>query len=104
MKIPNICTFCLLICCCCSCFGGEPKQEEDQTTIVYSLEEDDSLAFDGIFLLSSELNTAYENALGVLTKTCQIEDLKSSIATIEKLGRKLFSVYPEDISSFVQTL
>jgi hypothetical protein len=81
-----------------------PEQDEEQTTIVHSLEEDDFLDFDGIFLLSSELNAAYENACGVLAKTCEIEDLKNSIAKIEMLGQKLFSTYPEDISNFVQTL
>jgi hypothetical protein len=80
------------------------EQDEEQTTIVHSLKKDDSLEFDGIFFLSSELDAAYENALGVLTKTCEIEDLKRSIAKIEKLGQKLFDVYPEDISNFVQTL
>ncbi|MDR2432916.1 MAG: hypothetical protein LBD34_04155 [Puniceicoccales bacterium] len=104
MKIPNICIVCLLIYCCHSCFGDVSEQDEEQTTIVHSLKKDDSLEFDGIFFLSSELDAAYENALGVLTKTCEIEDLKRSIAKIEKLGQKLFDVYPEDISNFVQTL
>jgi hypothetical protein len=66
--------------------------------------EDDSMEFDGIFLMSSELNTAYENALGFLNKTCEVDDLKRSIAKIEKLGQKLPDVYPEDVSNFVQSL
>jgi DNA repair ATPase RecN len=81
-----------------------PKQDESQTAIVHSLEKDDSIEFDGIFLMSSELNTAYENALGVLNKTCEMANLKSSIAKIEMLSQKFPSVYPEDISNFVQTL
>jgi hypothetical protein len=81
-----------------------PERDGEQTTIVHSLEENDFLDFDGIFLLSSELNAAYENACGVLTKTCEIEDLKNSIAKIEMLGQKFFNTCPEDISNFVQTL
>ncbi|MDR1233295.1 MAG: hypothetical protein LBJ75_03490 [Puniceicoccales bacterium] len=103
MKIPNVYVICLLICCYCSCFGDVPKQSEGQTIIVHSLGEDDSIEFDGIFLISSELNAAYESALGVLNKTCEIEDLKSSIAKIEMLGQRL-GVYSEDISNFVQIL
>jgi hypothetical protein len=80
-----------------------PKQPEGQTIIVHSLGKDDSIEFDGIFLISSELNAAYESALGVLNKTCEMEDLKSSIAKIEMLGQRL-GVYSEDISNFVQIL
>jgi alkylhydroperoxidase/carboxymuconolactone decarboxylase family protein YurZ len=82
----------------------DEKQDESKTIIVHSIEEDDSVEFDGIFLMSSELNTAYENALGVLNKTCEMEDLKSSIAKIETLSQKFPCVYPEDIDNFVQTL
>ncbi|MDR2777116.1 MAG: hypothetical protein LBB17_03710 [Puniceicoccales bacterium] len=104
MKIPNICIACLLFYCCCSCSGDVLKQDESKTIIAHSIEKNDSIELDGIFLMSSELNTAYENAFGVLNKTCEMEDLKNSIVKIEMLGQKFPSVYTEDVGNFVQTL
>lgn len=103
MNILSICITCLLACCYCLGLDHVSVQDGEQT-IVYSLAKDDSINFDGIFLMSSELNTAHENALGVLNKTCAIEDLKNSISKIETLGQKIPSIGSEDINNFVQTL
>ncbi|MDR1890765.1 MAG: hypothetical protein LBQ23_01090 [Puniceicoccales bacterium] len=103
MNIQSVCIACLLVCCCCLGWGNVSEQTGSQT-IVYSLAKDDSMDFDGVFLTSSELNIAYENALGVLDEVCEVDDLKTSIATIESLSKRIPSICTEDINDFVQTL